>query len=566
MITFEVFMLNVDHIQKAPNLAWLAKKTCELYQDLPAVTMVLANGMNGTLSYKELDEKSDQLAFYLREKLKLPAGSAVAIQMPNCLSYPIATLGVFKAGLVLVNVNPLYTVTEMIHQLNDSESVALITVDLFKDKAAVMLDKTKVQKLIIVQLPEFLPYLPKKIAQLVIRYWNKQVPRVSAPFISLKECLRLGSQVKKEKNLDVSEFAVGLNHQSVAVLQYTGGTTGVSKGAILTHGNLISNMNQLLIMLKDRLNTKEENVLTALPLYHIFAFTVNFWCFFVIGARNILCPNPRPISNLQRALENYPISVISGVNTLYNALNLEDWFMETPPPKLKLAVAGGMSLHLSVAEAFKKITNIDIIEGYGLTETSPAVCFNPFDKPKEGSIGLPLPQTEMKLVDDSGQTVTNGEPGELLIKGPQVMPGYWKRPEETAKSIRDGWFATGDIAAQDADGYYKIVDRKKDMILISGFNVYPNEVEEVLAEHPQVLECAVIGVPDGASGEAVKAYIVLKSETVPSNEDLRTHCKSKLVAYKTPKYFEFRKELPKSPIGKILRKELRNELIKGASK
>lgn len=558
-------MLNVDHLQKAPNLAWLAKKTCELYQDLPAVTMVLANGMNGTLSYKELDEKSDQLAFYLREKLKLPAGSSVAIQMPNCLSYPIATLAVFKAGLVLVNVNPLYTVTEMIHQLNDSESVALITVDLFKDKAAVMLDKTKVQKLIIVQLPEFLPYFPKKIAQLVIRYWNKQIPRVSAPFISLKECLRQGAQVRKEKNIDISEFAKGLNLQSVAVLQYTGGTTGVSKGAILTHGNLISNMNQLLIMLKDRLNTREENVLTALPLYHIFAFTVNFWCFFVIGARNILCPNPRPISNLQRALENYPISVISGVNTLYNALNLEEWFKETPPPKLKMAVAGGMSLHLSVAETFKNITKIDIIEGYGLTETSPAVCFNPFDKPKEGSIGLPLPQTEMKLVDDSGKTVASGEPGELLIKGPQVMPGYWKKPEETAHSIRDGWFATGDIAVQDSDGYFKIVDRKKDMILISGFNVYPNEVEEVLSEHPQVLECAVIGVPDGASGEAVKAFIVLKSETVPSDEDLRTHCKSKLVAYKTPKYFEFRKELPKSPVGKILRKELRNELQKGAS-
>ena len=554
-------MLNVDHIQKAPNLAWLAKKTCELYSDLPAVTMVLANGMNGSLSYKELDEKSDQLAFYLREKLKLPAGSSVAIQMPNCLSYPIVTLGVFKAGLVLVNVNPLYTVTEMIHQLNDSESVALITVDIFKDKAAVMLDKTKVQKLILVQLPEFLPYFPKKIAQLVIQYWNKQVPRVSAPYTSLKECLQLGAQVKKEKNLDISEFSKGLNHQSVAVLQYTGGTTGVSKGAILTHGNLISNMNQLLIMLKDRLNTKEEVVLTALPLYHIFAFTVNFWCFFIIGARNILCPNPRPISNLQRALENYPVSVISGVNTLYNALNLEDWFKETPPPKLKLAVAGGMSLHLSVAQTFKKITNVEIIEGYGLTETSPAICFNPFEKPKDGSIGLPIPETEMKLVDDSGQTVANGQPGELLVKGPQVMPGYWKKPEETAKSIQNGWFATGDIAVKDSDGYYKIVDRKKDMILISGFNVYPNEVEEILAEHPQVLECAVIGVPDGASGEAVKAFIVLKGETEPSHEDLRSHCKSKLVAYKTPKYFEFRKELPKSPIGKILRKELRKEAL-----
>ena len=526
--------------------------------------MVLANGMNGTLSYKELDEKSDHLAIYLREKLKIPAGSSVAIQMPNCLSYPIAALAILKAGLVVVNVNPLYTVPEMIHQLNDSEAVALITVDIFKDKAAVMLDKTKVQKLLVVQLPEFLPYFPKKIAQLVIQYWNKQVPKVSVPYISLKESLRQGAQLKKEKNLNVSEFEKGLNHQSIAVLQYTGGTTGVSKGAVLTHGNLISNMNQLLVMLKDQLNTKEETILTALPLYHIFAFTVNFWCFFVIGARNLLCPNPRPISNLQRALENYPVTAISGVNTLYNALNLEDWFKETPPAKLKLAVAGGMSLHLSVAQTFKKITNIDIIEGYGLTETSPAICFNPFAKPKEGSIGLPLPQTEMKLVNDSGQEVNNGEPGELLIKGPQVMQGYWKKPQETAQSIKNGWFATGDIATRDSDGYYKIVDRKKDMILVSGFNVYPNEVEEVLSEHPQVLECAVIGIPDGASGEAVKAYIVLKGDTEPSKEDLRSHCKSKLVAYKTPQHFEFRKELPKSPVGKLLRKELRKEIPGGA--
>lgn len=551
-------MLNVDYIQKAPNLAWLAKKTCELYRHLPATTMVLPNGMNGTLSYQQLDEMSDNFAFYLREKLKLPAGAAVAIQMPNCLGYPIALLGIAKAGLVLVNVNPLYTVTEMIHQLNDSESVALITVDIFKDKAAVMLDKTKVQKIILVQLPEFLPLIPRTLAQFVLQYVKKQVPKVSVPYISLTECLRLGALSKKGKNLDVTDYFNALNPQSIAVLQYTGGTTGISKGAILTHGNLISNMNQLLIMLKDRLNEKEEVVLTALPLYHIFAFTVNFWCFFIIGGRNILCPSPRPISNLRKAIENYPITVISGVNTLYNALNLEAWFKNNPPPKLKLAVTGGMSLHQSVAQAFKQITNLYIVEGYGLTETSPAACFNPFDKPKDGSIGLPLPMTEMKVVDESGQTLPIDQPGELLIKGPQVMAGYWKQPQETAKSIQNGWFATGDIAVKDSDGYFKIVDRKKDMILISGFNVYPNEVEEVLAEHPQVLECAVIGVPDGASGEAVKAFIVLKGDTQPSDEDLRSHCKSKLVAYKTPKFFEFRKELPKTPVGKILRKELRS--------
>lgn len=554
-------MLNIKHVQEAPNLAWLAKKTGQMYADKPAATMVLANGMNGTLSYGKLDEMSDQLAIYLREKLKLPAGAAVAVQMPNCLSYPIVALGILKAGLVLVNVNPLYTVTEMIHQLNDSEAVALFTVDIFKDKAAVMLDKTQVRKIILSELPEFLPFFPRKIAQLVIKYWNKQIPRISTPSIPLKECLRLGAQFQKEQSLDVTTFAKALNHDSIAVLQYTGGTTGVSKGAILTHGNLLGNMNQLLQMLSQRLNSAEEVVLTALPLYHIFAYTVNFWCFFVIGARNILCPNPRPISNLQRALENYPVTAISGVNTLYNALNLEDWFRETPPPKLKLAVAGGMALHLQVAEEFKKITGVQVIEGYGLTETSPAVSFNPFEKYKDGSIGLPLPQTEVKLVNEAGEVVKTGQPGELLIKGPQVMKGYWKQPAETEKAIKQGWFYTGDIAIQDEDGYLSIVDRKKDMILISGFNVYPNEVEEVLAQHPQVLECAVVGVPDGANGEAVKAFIVLKSDVTPSMEDLKSHCKSSLVAYKSPKFFEFRKDLPKSPIGKILRKELRKEAL-----
>lgn len=273
-----------------------------------------------------------------------------------------------------------------------------------------------------------------------------------------------------------------------------------------------------------------------------------------------MIPNPRPVSNLQRAIENYPVSVLAGVNTLYNALNLEDWFKDTPPAKLKMAVAGGMSLHSNVAEEFKKITGIDIIEGYGLTETSPAISFNPFEAPKPGSIGKPVPETLVRLVDDQGQAVEVDQPGELWVKGPQVMKGYWKNPTETEKVMRDGWFATGDIAVKDSEGYYKIVDRKKDMVLVSGFNVYPNEVEDALTKHPSVLEAAVIGVPDGASGEAVKAYIVLKPGLHTSPEDLRSHCKSLLVAYKVPKHFEFREELPKSNVGKILRKELRKEV------
>ncbi len=550
-------MLKTDHIQQAPNLAWLATKSAELYKDQIAMTLVLANGMNGNLSFTKLDELSNQFAVYLKEDLKLSEGTAVAIQMPNCLAYPIAALGVFKAGLVLVNMNPLYTVPEMVHQLNDSQSQVLVSVDIFTDKVTEILSKTSVKTIVIAKLPEFLPTLPKSIAQLVIKYWNKQVPKPRGPFTPFLKSLKSGQTLLKEKNIQVQSYSDKINDSTVAVLQYTGGTTGVSKGAALTHGNLLSNMRQLLPMLSQRLDNGSEVILTALPLYHIFAFTLNFLSFYAIGARNILCPNPRPISNLQRAIENYAITVFAGVNTLYNALNNEDWFKETPPPKLKMAVAGGMSLHSQVAEDFQKITGVPIVEGYGLTETSPVVSFNPFDKQKPNSIGLPIANTEIKLVDDKGSEVPNGQPGELIVKGPQVMQGYWKNPTETANSIKNGWFYTGDIAVKDEDGYFKIVDRKKDMILVSGFNVYPNEVEDVLTQHSDVLEVAVIGVSDQVTGEAVKAFIVSKTGEKISVDDLKAHCKKSLVNYKIPKAFEFRSSLPKTPVGKILRKDLR---------
>jgi long-chain acyl-CoA synthetase len=552
--------LNFDHIRNAKNLADLVRSSGELFSKRPAATLVLANGMNGNLSYSQLDTMSEHFAIYLREELKLPTGQSVAIQMPNCLSYPIVALGIIKAGLILVNVNPLYTEKEMIHQLNDSNAAALITVDLFQDKATAMLSTTSVKTVIVASLPEFMPLLPKKIAQLVLKYWNKQIPKINEPIQKLTSALKLGEKFKNENSIDTKKYTRHVDLNSVALLQYTGGTTGVSKAAVLTHNNLLSNMNQVLTLLDKRLVAGEEVVLTALPLYHIFAFTLNFLSFHAIGARNILCPNPRPISNLQRAMENYKVSIISGVNTLFNALNNEDWFKETPPPSLKIAVAGGMALQGAVAAEFKKITGVYVIEGYGLTETSPVVAFNPFDKPKDGSIGLPIPETQIKLVDADGKIVKTGEPGELLVKGPQLMQGYWNKPEETEKAIKDGWFYTGDIATQDEDGYYKIVDRKKDMILVSGFNVFPNEVEDVLVQHPLILEVAVIGIPDGAQGEAVKAFIVLKTGenvTRPNDEDLKQFCKKSLVAYKVPKFFEFRADLPKTPVGKILRKELR---------
>jgi long-chain acyl-CoA synthetase len=553
-------VLKTDHIQQAPNLAWLAKKSAEMYKDQVAMTLVLANGMNGNLSFAKLDELSDQFAVYLREDLKLPEATAVAIQMPNCLSYPIAALGVFKAGLVLVNMNPLYTVPEMIHQLNDSQSQVLVSVDIFKDKATEIMSKTGVKHVVIAKLPEFLPVFPKSIAQLVIKYWNKQIPSPKGPFSSFVSCLKSGQVLLKEKSVQIENYSKKVTDSSVAVLQYTGGTTGVSKGAALTHGNLLSNMRQLLPMLNQRLDSGSETILTALPLYHIFAFTLNFLSFHAIGARNILCPNPRPISNLQRAIENYALTVFAGVNTLYNALNNEDWFRETPPPKLKMAVAGGMALHSQVADEFQKITGIPIVEGYGLTETSPVVSFNPFEKQKPNSIGKPIANTEIRLVNDRDEDVAIGQPGELIVKGPQVMQGYWKNPKETANALKNGWFYTGDIAIKDEDGYYKIVDRKKDMILVSGFNVYPNEVEDVLTQHPDVLEAAVIGVADDQTGEAVKAFVVTKAGEKIASEDLKNHCKKSLVNYKVPKVFEFRSSLPKTPVGKILRKDLRNQV------
>ncbi|MCE3011346.1 MAG: AMP-binding protein [Proteobacteria bacterium] len=551
----------MNDLQHVPSLAHLAKASAHKFGKKPAVTMVLSNGMNGSLNYEQVDSLSDDFAVYLREVLKVPRGTVVAVQMPNCLSYPIAVLGIFKAGLVLVNVNPLYTVPEMIHQLNDSEAQVLVTVNLYRDKAAIMLDKTKIQRVVVASLVDCLPLMPKIISELVIKYWNKQIPADAGPSVSMKAALKEGRARRVELKIKTESYFNDLVSDSMAVLQYTGGTTGISKGAILTHGNILANMRQLFVFLAPRLKEGEECVLTALPLYHIFAFTVNFMCFYAIGARNLLIPNPRPISHLQRAFENYPVSVLSGVNTLYNALNSEEWFRDTPPSKLKMAVAGGMSLHSKVAEDFKRITGLEIIEGYGLTETSPAVSFNPFEAPKPGSIGKPVPLTEVRLVDDQGLDVPIGQPGELWIKGPQVMRGYWKNPTETGKVLRDGWFATGDIAVSDSEGYLRIVDRKKDMILVSGFNVYPNEVEDALTQHPAIQEAAVIGIADGPAGEAVKAFVVMREGMVSQPEDLRAHCKGLLVAYKVPKYFEVRSELPKSNVGKILRKELRSEAL-----
>jgi long-chain acyl-CoA synthetase len=409
----------------------------------------------------------------------------------------------------------------------------------------------------VTRVAEYLPAMPKMIVGAVQKYWDKTIRPITIPHMRMPEAVAAGRTSMKSLQNGLQAYRSLIGPDDVACLQYTGGTTGVSKGAMLTHTNILMNMEQTMELIPN-LEKGKEVALTALPLYHIFAFTVNFLGFYSIGARNILIPNPRPLSNLKRAFENYKITWMSGVNTLFNGLNGEVWFQDTPPKHLKFASAGGMALQGVVAERWETVTGRPVLEGYGLTESSPVLTFNPFGKTRLNSIGVPVPSTDVRCVDEDGKDVPQGEAGELIAKGPQIMKGYWNKPEETAKTIQNGWLLTGDVGVMDADGYFRVVDRKKDMIIVSGFNVYPNEIEDVLAAHPDIEEVAVIGIPDGASGEAVKAYIVRRNEGL-DKDGVRAFCKEHLTAYKVPKAVEFRDELPKSNVGKILRKDLRAE-------
>ena len=532
----------------------------DIFQDRPAFTTCLPNGMNGTLTYGQADEMSDALAVYLREIAGLSTGDRVAIQVPNSLSYPIAAMAIFKAGCVLVNVNPLYTAEEMAKQFEDAEPSAIIVVDMFADKLVEAMQGHPIPNVIVTRVAEYLPSLPKMIVGAVQKYWDKSIHPIEVAHIRLPEAVNAGRAKKAELQSASEGYRASIAPDDVACLQYTGGTTGVSKGAMLTHANILMNMEQTMELI-EQFEKGKEVALTALPLYHVFAFTVNFLGLYSQGAHNILIPNPRPLSNLKRAFENYKITWMSGVNTLFNGLSGEVWFQDTPPKHLKFASAGGMATQTAVAERWEELTGKPLLEGYGLTESSPILSFNPYGKSRANSIGVPLPSTMLKCVDADGADVPQGEPGELIAKGPQVMKGYWNKPEETAKTLQNGWLLTGDIGTMDEDGYFRIVDRKKDMILVSGFNVYPNEIEDTIAAHPGVEEVAVIGVPDGASGEAVKAFIVKRDESL-DKDAVRAYCKEHLTAYKVPKAVEFREELPKSNVGKILRKDLRAEEMK----
>jgi long-chain acyl-CoA synthetase len=546
----EIGELRHDHLP-----AMLRAAAAE-FTERTAFTQCMPNGMNGALTFGEVDRHSDAFAAYLREELGLAAGDAVAVQMPNCLAYPIAAFGVLKAGCVLVNTNPLYTPSEMTHQFSDSGAKALVIIDMFADRLPEVLPRTAIAHVVTVRIAEFFPPLIAGIIRGVQRYWDRSLPEVAVEHTLFREALEAG-RARLEAGARPEGYLEGIGRESLAALQYTGGTTGGSKGAMLSHGNLLANMRQMLEMTGDTIRRGEETVLTALPLYHIFAFMVNLLSFHEAGGHNVLIPSPRPPSNLKRAFENYPITWITGVNTLFNALLNERWFLEHPPRHLRQSAAGGMALHVQVARRWEEVTGTPVVEGYGLTETSPVLTFNPIGgRGKEGSIGIPIPSTELRLVDDDGNPPAPGEPGEVLARGPQVMLGYLNRPEDTASAIVDGWLHTGDIATMDEEGYFFIVDRKKDMILVSGFNVYPNEVEEVIAAHPGVQEAAVVGVPDEKMGESVRAFVVAKEPGLTQEEVIR-HAREHLAAYKVPRAVEFRDDLPKSLIGKILRKDLR---------
>jgi len=546
------------------HLPGMARAAARRFGELKAFTTVMPNGMNGSLTYRQVDEMSDAFARYLRGVLGLRAGDRVVLQMPNCLSYPVVLLGILKAGCVAVNTNPLYTPTEMAHQFKDSGAVAAVIVDMFADKLEQALPKTDIKHVIVTRVPEFFPAVVGGIVQAVMNYWSRAIPSHGMSATSLPAALAQGRAAAGSQDSDLTSYVDSLTHDSLALLQYTGGTTGVAKGAMLTHGNLLWNLAQMRSMCATHIDDGKEVVLTALPLYHIFAFTVNFLCMYAAGAHNILVPSPRPVQNLQRAMENYKVTWITGVNTLYNALLGEEWFTAFPPKHIKAAGGGGAAMHHAVVQRFEAVVGAPLVEGYGLTESSPVVCFQPLNLPRvKDSIGIPAPMTEVRLLDDAGHEVPLGQPGELVLRGPQVMQGYWQRAEASAEVLRGGWLYTGDVAVMDEQGTFRIVDRKKDMILVSGFNVYPNEIEDALTRHDKVMEAAVIGVPDAKTGEAVRAYVVKRDDALNADE-LMAHCRTLLTGYKMPARIEFRDELPKTPVGKILRRELREQVLDAA--
>jgi len=508
--------------------------------------------MGKSITYGDLERLSRDFAGYLLGELKLKKGDRVAIMMPNCLQYPVAILGVLRAGLTVVNTNPMYTARELKHQLVDSGASVLVVMDNFGDVAQNVLAQVPGVRAVTTGLGDMLGFPKGMIVNLVLKHVKKMVPDYDIPgALRFRDTLTLGRMHQLPEIRNTPE--------DLAFLQYTGGTTGVSKGAMLTHRNLVANMQQAASWVGTNVKLGEELIVTALPLYHIFALTSNCLVFMKFGAANLLITNPRDMPGFVKEIKSVQFTAITGVNTLFNGLLNTPGFDQVDFSKLHLTLGGGMAVQRAVADKWKQVTGVTLAEAYGLTETSPAVCINPLDlRAYNGSIGLPVPSTNVCIKDDDGNLLATGDVGELCVKGPQVMKGYWQRPEETAQVMdADGWLKTGDMARMDEQGYFYIVDRKKDMILVSGFNVYPNEVEDVIAMMPAVLEVAAIGIPDDKSGEAVKVFVVKKDPALTTDQ-VKAFCRENLTGYKQPRFVEFRDELPKSNVGKILRKELRS--------
>ena len=521
-------------------------EACRKFADLPAFTSV-----GRTITYAELKQKADAFTAYLQRYTDLKPGDRIAVQLPNVVQFPVVVFGAMQAGLVVVNTNPLYTPHELEHQFNDAGVKAVVVFANMAANVEKILPTTTIKHVIVTEIADFHSPLKRLLINSVVKYIKKMVPEYHLPqAVTLNDALAQGAQ-------HTPKIAT-LKRTDLAVLQYTGGTTGVAKGAMLTHANLISNMHQLKHRLDHLLKDGQEIFIAPLPLYHIYAFLIHAMTLVEYGAHSILIPNPRDLPNFVKELKKWRFTGFIGLNTLFSGLCNRDDFKHVDFSSLKLTASGGMPLTHAAADRWLEVTGCNVSEGYGLTETSPVVAFNPIGKEQIGTIGLVVDCTDVKIIDDDGQTVSLGEPGMLCVKGPQVMRGYWQREQATRDVMTpDGYLITGDIATQQADGYLSIVDRAKDLIIVSGFNVYPTEVEDVITQHPDVLEAAAIGVDDDKTGEAVKVFLVLKSGSTLDEKSMHDFCKQNLAAYKVPKKYEVREELPKTNVGKVLRRALR---------
>ncbi len=530
------------------------KEACQRFKNKPAFS-----NLGHTMTYAELYKRSGQFASWIQNHTDLKLGDRIAVQLPNVMQFPVVVFGAMRAGLVVVNTNPLYTKREMEHQFNDSGAKALVVLANMASAAEEVIPKTGIRHVVVTDVGDMLPTVKRTIVNTVIRHVKKMVPSYGLPdAVSFRTVLKKG----KEKACN--------NHAStiddIAILQYTGGTTGVSKGAMLTHRNILANMMQAKAQFGDSMKEGQELMICPLPLYHIFAFTFHCMVGMISGQHNVLITNPRDLDGLVKDLKGKEFSVFVGLNTLFIGLMNHKGFRELDFSHLKLTVSGGMALQKDTALRWTNLTGCDVNEGYGMTETSPIVTFNPIGAANIGSIGVPVASTSLKLIDDSDQPAKAGEPGELCVKGPQVMKGYWQRPDETAKTMtEDGWLKTGDIAVFEKDGYVRLVDRKKDMIVVSGFNVYPNELEDVLATHPEISQSAAIGVPHEKTGEAIKVFAIRTNPEL-KQEVVIAFIKQRVTGYKVPRQIEFRTELPTTNVGKILRRKLRDEEMEKRSK